>query len=116
MDGMHTFPTETPSRKPARVQLVSPTPDSKMSDVLQSVRASPYLSSWADMWLGGNGPDRENDGGIANRTLEGGIANRAENETLEGGIANRVYDLSCNPSMVASDPSADTGGIAQEVQ
>eukprot|EP00973_Karenia_brevis_P015683 2146176-Karenia_brevis.AAC.1 len=76
------------------------------------------------MWLGGNGPENENNGGIANEALEGGIANRAENETLEGGIANRVFsgpgeflnDLPCNTSMVGSDPSADTGGIAQEVQ
>eukprot|EP00973_Karenia_brevis_P084857 11774362-Karenia_brevis.AAC.1 len=82
-----------------------------MSDVLQSIRASPYLSSWADMWLGGNGPEEENDGGLANGTLEGGIANR-----VFSGPWEFLNELPCNTSTFGSDPSADTGGIAQEVQ
>eukprot|EP00973_Karenia_brevis_P007995 1084405-Karenia_brevis.AAC.1 len=78
------------------------------------------MSSWVDMWLRGHGPVKENEGGIANVTHEGGIAN----VTLEGGIDHRVFsgpwnflnNLPCNNPRVGSDPSAGTGGIAQDVQ
>eukprot|EP00973_Karenia_brevis_P007942 1077674-Karenia_brevis.AAC.1 len=78
------------------------------------------MSSWADMWLGEDGPDKENEGGIANVADEVGIAD----VTPEGGIAHRVLlgpwdflkDLPCNNSGVGSDPSAGAGGIARDVQ
>eukprot|EP00973_Karenia_brevis_P025736 3550742-Karenia_brevis.AAC.1 len=63
------------------------------------------------MWLGGNGPDKENKGGIANSTPEGGIANR-----VCSGPWEFLHDLPCNNSNVGFDLSADTGGIAYDVQ
>eukprot|EP00973_Karenia_brevis_P030849 4254571-Karenia_brevis.AAC.1 len=64
---------------------MSPTPVDASRSVLGSIRASPYMSSWADMWLGEGRPDKENEGGIADVADKGGIAD----VTLEGGIAHQ---------------------------
>eukprot|EP00973_Karenia_brevis_P083868 11637810-Karenia_brevis.AAC.1 len=47
-----------PSRKQLRIELVKPEPVDASHEVIQRFKESPYMSSWADTWLGESGQNQ----------------------------------------------------------